>query len=249
MPATRSASTASPDEIARFSALADAWWDPEGEFKPLHRLNPPRLAYIREQACRHFGRDAHAKRPFDGLSLLDIGCGGGLLSEPVARLGARVIGIDAGEKGIGIARLHAERAGLHIDYRAAPPETFAAEGHGPFDIVLNMEVVEHVTDLDAFLAVAAGLMRPGGMMVVSTVNRTLKSLALAKVGAEYVLRWLPAGTHDWRKFVRPSELARGLTAGGAELVDLTGVSYKPLTDEWVHSRDLAVNYMAMAVRR
>jgi len=240
--------TASPDEIARFGALADAWWNPEGEFKPLHRLNPVRLAYIRDRVCRHFGREPSAERPLDGLSLLDIGCGGGLLAEPMCRLGARVTAIDAGEKSIQVARLHAERSALAIDYRVAPPERFAAEGATTFDVVLNMEVVEHVADLPAFLAAAAALLRPGGAMVVSTVNRTLKSLALAKIGAEYVLRWLPVGTHDWRKFVRPSELATGLGAGGVDIVDLAGVAYSPLADAWSLNRDVAVNYMAFAVR-
>jgi len=242
------ASTASPDEILRFSALADAWWDPEGEFKPLHHLNPTRLAYIRDSVSAHFGRDPLAERPLDGLSLLDIGCGGGLLSEPMARLGARVTGIDAGEKSVQVARVHAERCGLVIDYRHAVPEDFAAAAPERYDIVLAMDVVEHVADLDAFLAAAAGLLRPGGGMVISTVNRTLKSLALAKVAAEYVLRWLPAGTHDWRKFVRPSQLAEGLRAGGVAITDLRGMIYSPLADRWSYGPDLAVNYLAFAVR-
>ncbi len=242
------ASTASPEEIARFAGLADAWWDPDGEFKPLHRLNPTRLAYIRDSVAGHFGRDPLADRPLDGLALIDIGCGGGLLSEPMARLGARVTGIDAGEKSINVARIHAEQSGLAIDYRHAVPEDFAASADQSYDVVLAMDVVEHVADLDAFLAAAAGLLRPGGAMVISTVNRTLKSLAFAKVAAEYLLRWLPVGTHDWRKFVRPSQLADGLNAGGVTIADLRGMIYNPLTDRWSYGSDLAVNYLAFGVR-
>lgn len=241
-------STASPEEIARFSAIADAWWDPDGEFKPLHHLNPTRLAYIRDNVARHFGRDPLAERPLDGLRLLDIGCGGGLLSEPITRLGGRVTGIDAAEKSIRVARLHAEQSGLAIDYRCVPPEAFDLLGDEQFDVVLNMDVVEHVADLDAFLAAAAAPLRSGGAMVFSTVNRTFKSLALAKIGAEYLLRWLPAGTHDWRKFVRPSQLADGLRPHGITITDLGGMSYSPLADRWSLSRDLAVNYLAFAVR-
>ena len=240
--------TVSPDEIARFSAIADAWWDPEGDFKPLHRLNPTRLAFIRDHACARFGRDPKAEKPLDGLRVLDIGCGGGLLSEPMTRLGARVVGIDAAEKSVNVARLHAERNGLDIDYRWAPPEDFARTAGGEFDIVLNMEVLEHVADLQSFFTISAGMVRRGGIMVISTINRTLKSLALAKIGAEYVLRWLPAGTHDWRKFVRPSELADGLRPGGIEITQLSGVAYNPLSDQWGASADVSVNYMALGVK-
>ncbi|MCG8510000.1 MAG: bifunctional 2-polyprenyl-6-hydroxyphenol methylase/3-demethylubiquinol 3-O-methyltransferase UbiG [Rhodospirillales bacterium] len=240
--------TASPDEIARFSAIADAWWDPEGEFKPLHRLNPVRLAFIREQVAAHFSRPPESARPFEGLTLLDIGCGGGLLAEPMRRLGAEVTGIDAAEKSVGVARLHAERSGLDIDYLCAPPEEFTQTAGRQFDIVLNMDVVEHVADLDAFLAAGAGLIKPGGAIVVSTVNRTLKSLALAKIGAEYILRWLPAGTHDWRKFVRPSELANALRPAGVEVAALSGMTYNPLRDRWGPSRDLSVNYLLFGIK-
>ncbi len=242
------AKTASPGEIARFSAIADAWWDTEGDFKPLHRLNPTRLAFIRDHASARFGRDPIGEKPLDGLRVLDIGCGGGLLSEPMTRLGARVVGIDAAEKSIQVARVHAERGGLDIDYRCAPPEDFAQAAGGEFDIVLNMEVLEHVADLDAFFAVSASMVKRGGIMVVSTINRTFKSLALAKIGAEYVLRWLPAGTHDWRKFVRPSELADGLGPRGIQITQMSGVAYNPLRDEWGTSRDLSVNYMALGVK-
>jgi 2-polyprenyl-6-hydroxyphenyl methylase/3-demethylubiquinone-9 3-methyltransferase len=239
--------TASADEIARFTAMADAWWDPDGEFRPLHRLNPVRIGYIRDCLVSHFGLDPRAPRPFERLTLLDVGCGGGLLTEPMARLGATVTGIDAGEKTIQVAGIHARRQGLDIDYRCAPPEELAADGRA-FDVVLNMEVVEHVADLDAFLQASARLLEPGGVMVVATLNRTLKSLALAKIGAEYVLRWLPVGTHDWRKFVRPSELTAGLRRHHVDVVDLRGMTYNPLSDRWSLTRDLDVNYVAYATK-
>jgi 2-polyprenyl-6-hydroxyphenyl methylase / 3-demethylubiquinone-9 3-methyltransferase len=240
--------TASPDEIARFTAIANAWWDPDGEFKPLHRLNPVRLAFVRDQIIAHFSRSPDSPKPLKGLTLLDIGCGGGLLAEPMCRLGATVTGIDAAEKSVGVARLHAERNGLDIDYICAPPEDFTQTVDGRFDIVLNMDVVEHVADLDAFLAAGAGLTKPGGVMVISTVNRTLKSLALAKIGAEYILRWLPAGTHDWRKFVRPSELTNALRPVGVEITALSGMTYDALQGRWGPSPDVAVNYMAFGVK-
>ncbi len=249
MPNNGSASTtASPEEIARFSALAEAWWDPDGEFKPLHRLNPTRIRFIRDRVARHFRRDPHAPRPLDGLTLLDIGCGGGLLSEPMTRLGARVTGIDAGERIIGVARVHADQLGLDIDYRCGSPEHLSAAGEAPYDVVLNMEVVEHVTDVRLYFSACSKLLKPGGVMILSTINRSLKALALAKIGAEYVLRWLPAGTHDWRKFVRPSELARELRASGVEVVEFKGMSYDPLGGSWRLTDDLSVNYLACARR-
>ena len=241
------ATTVDAAEIARFAALADAWWDPEGEFRPLHRLNPTRLAYVRDRLIGHFGLDPHAQRPLDGLSLLDVGCGGGLLSEPMARLGAKVTGIDAAERNIGVASTHAQESGLAIDYRHAAVEDLAAAGER-FDAVLALEIVEHVADPDLFLAACGTVLKPGGALVISTLNRTAKAFALAVVGAEYVLRWLPRGTHDWRKFVRPSELAAGLRRAGLELTDLTGVAYNPLNDKWTLARDLDVNYMAFAVK-
>ena len=244
----RGASSAEADEIARFGAMAESWWDPNGDFRPLHRLNPVRLEFIRDHLARHFHRDPLSVKPFEGLSVLDIGCGGGLLCEPMTRLGGRVTGIDASGETITAARAHARQSGLDIEYRHQLPEDLA-RGKGRFDVVLNMEVVEHVADLDAFLAASAGLLRPGGAMVVSTINRTLKALALAKIGAEYVLRWLPVGTHDWRKFVRPSELARGLGPGGVEITDLKGMSYNPLADAWRLTGDLAVNYLAFGGKK
>jgi 2-polyprenyl-6-hydroxyphenyl methylase/3-demethylubiquinone-9 3-methyltransferase len=237
-----------PGEIARFAALADAWWDPAGQFKPLHRLNPVRIGYIRDRLAAHFGRDPAQPRPLDGVRLLDIGCGGGLVAEPMARLGAEVTGIDAAAQSLAVARLHAGQSGLAIDYRHAAAEDLAAAGES-FAVVLALEIVEHVADLGAFLAATAALVKPGGALVVSTLNRTPQAFALAIVGAEYLLGWLPRGTHRWGKFVRPSELAAGLRPRGVQISDLTGVSYNPLADRWSLGRDLSVNYMAFAVKR
>jgi 2-polyprenyl-6-hydroxyphenyl methylase/3-demethylubiquinone-9 3-methyltransferase len=234
-------------EVAKFEAMADAWWDPFGRFAPLHKFNPVRLAFIRDRAAAAFGRDPLGPQPLAGLKLLDIGCGGGLLAEPMARLGARVTGIDASPRNVAVAKSHAEAAGLAIDYRAVTIEDLAAGGER-FDVILNMEVVEHVADLDGFVAACAAAMAPGGIMIVATLNRTLKAFALAVLGAEYVLRWLPRGTHDWSKFVRPSELARALRPAGVSVVELTGVAYNPIADAWRLSRDLGCNYMAVCRR-
>jgi len=234
-------------EVARFAALAGTWWDPKGPMAPIHKLNPARLAYIRDRLVGHFGRDTEAIRPFAGLRLLDVGCGGGLLAEPMRRLGADVAGIDAAETNVAVAHAHAQESGLEIDYRHTTVEALAASGER-FDAVLNMEVVEHVADVGAFIGGCAAVLKPGGAMVVATLNRTPKAFALAVVGAEYVLRWLPRGTHDWRKFVRPSELGRHLRAHGLAIEDLTGLAYNPLNDKWATSRDLGVNYMAFATR-
>jgi 2-polyprenyl-6-hydroxyphenyl methylase / 3-demethylubiquinone-9 3-methyltransferase len=244
--AAAGAGTAASDEIARFDAIAEDWWDPEGDFRPLHRLNPVRVGYVRDALCRHFNRDPEGALPLQGLTLIDIGCGGGLVAEPLARLGARVTGIDASEEAIRIARAHAEREGLEISYRCAPPEALLAEEQR-FDAVVALEVIEHVADLDQFFAATAALLRPGGAVALSTLNRTVKSLALAKIGAEYVMRWLPVGTHDWRKFVKPSEMAAALRRNGLGLVDLAGVTYDPLRGTWSLSTDLDVNYMGFAV--
>jgi 2-polyprenyl-6-hydroxyphenyl methylase/3-demethylubiquinone-9 3-methyltransferase len=234
-------------EIARFSALAGEWWAPEGKFKPLHALNPTRLAFIRRHLISHFGRDGNDRRPLEGLSVVDVGCGGGLLTEPMARLGAGVLGIDAGAEAIRVAGVHAAEGGLDIDYRCLTAEALAAEGHR-FDAILNMEVIEHVADLDAFLGAVCTLLKPGGAMVVATLNRTAKAYALAIVGAEYVLGWLPPGTHDWRKFVTPAELTAKLAKGGVKIAETTGVIYNPLSDRWTLGRDLGVNYMAFAIK-
>ncbi len=240
--------TIDDEEIAKFAAMADEWWDPAGKFKPLHNFNPVRLGYIRDWALEHFGRDATAMRPLDGLRVLDIGCGGGLLTEPLTRLGASVTGIDAGAKNIAIARLHAERMGLAIDYRETTSEALAAGGER-FDIVLNMEVVEHVSNVPLYMKSCADLVAPGGLLFSATINRTARALAFAKFAAEYVLRWLPAGTHDWSKFLTPDELQALITRNGLRIVDKTGVVFHPLADEWRRSSDLGINYMVLAERR
>lgn len=248
---TGTASTMAPDEIARFAALADTWWDTDGEFGQLHKLNPVRIAFIRDHVLAHFGREgrrgAGTAGPFAGLDLVDLGCGGGLLTEPMARLGASVTGIDAEAKAIGVAVAHAAPQGLDIDYRCALPEALAREGRS-FDVVLAMEVIEHVADIDAFVAACARLIAPDGAMVVSTLNRTFKALALAKIGAEYVLRWVPPGTHDWRKFVRPDELSRALRRHGLRVRAGRGMTYNPLADRWALSDDLSINYLAFVTR-
>lgn len=240
-----SSSTASPEEIARFTAMAEEWWDPEGKFKPLHKFNPVRLGFLREALCKHFGRDAEAIAPFEGLTLLDVGCGGGLLSEPLRRMGFAVTGIDAGDRNIAVAKIHAEQVGLDIDYRAATPEQLGGQS---FDVVLIMEILEHVPDVAEFLAAVGPLAKPGGALFAATLNRTMKAYALGIVGAEYLLRWLPPGTHDWRKFLKPSELAAGLRRNGILVKDLKGMSFDPIGGEWRLSSDLSVNYMAYAAK-
>ncbi|HEY2889930.1 MAG TPA: bifunctional 2-polyprenyl-6-hydroxyphenol methylase/3-demethylubiquinol 3-O-methyltransferase UbiG [Dongiaceae bacterium] len=230
-------------EIAKFTAMANAWWDPQGKFRPLHRLNPIRLTYIRDSCAARFKRDGKGPRALAGLSLVDIGCGGGLLCEPLTRLGARVTGIDAGARNIAIAQSHAHESELEIDYREATAESLAAAGER-FDVVLTMEVVEHVADPAGFLAACAQLVAPGGLLIVATLNRTAKSFAFAIVGAEYLLRWLPRGTHDWRRFLRPSEMASMIRPQGLALGEAMGVVYSPLGDNWrLSAGDLDVNYM------
>lgn len=239
----KSINSVDADEIERFSRIADEWWDVKGKFKPLHRIAPLRIGYIKEQLCAHYGRDPHAEKPLEGLSLLDIGCGGGLISEPMARLGARVTGIDASEKNIAVASLHAEKQGLSIDYRVGSPEQLSAD-EAQFDAVLALEIVEHVSDIPAFVYACTQLVASGGMMVWSTINRTPKSYALAIIGAEYVLRWLPKGTHQWNKFVKPSELGTQLQQEGMTLHHMTGMVMNPLNFEWrLTERDLSVNYL------
>lgn len=240
-------STINTDEIAKFAAMADEWWDPAGKFKPLHKFNPVRLAYIRDWALRHFGRDASQMRPLEGLRILDIGCGGGLLTEPLTRLGASVTGIDAGDKNIAVAKVHAERMGLAIDYRTTTSEALAAAG-ARFDIVLNMEVVEHVANVPLYMKSCADLVAPGGLLFSATINRTARALAFAKFAAEYVLRWLPQGTHDWNKFLTPGELKALITRNGLKIADETGVVFHPLADEWRKDRDMGINYMVLAER-
>lgn len=236
-------------EIAKFEAMAAEWWNPNGKFRPLHMMNPVRLDYITRQIAAEFGRDLATARPFDGLRLLDIGCGGGLLSEPMARLGAEVVGADAAERNIPVARLHAEAQGLAIDYRHATAEALAAAGES-FDVVLAMEIVEHVADPAAFIATCHDLLRPGGLMIASTINRNAKSFAAAIVGAEWVMRWLPKGTHDWAKFITPDELAGMISRAGLSPVDRKGFVFNPVSWQWsVSDRDLGVNHVAAAVRR
>ncbi len=239
-PLPKSASV-DPAEVARFSAMAAQWWDPAGKFRPLHAINPVRLEFIKARAEEHFG----GSHPLKGLNILDIGCGGGLLCEPMARLGARVTGLDPSPKNISIARTHAREQELEINYLDSTAEALAAKGK-TFDLVLNMEVLEHVADIDHFLKACATLIRPGGIMICATLNRTLKSFALAIIGAEYILRWLPAGTHQWEKFVTPGELRDALERQGLSAHDLKGVSYNPLTRIWSLSNDTDVNYMLSA---
>ncbi len=242
------ASTIDADEVAKFSAIAAEWWDPDGKFRPLHKFNPVRLAYIREKICQHFDRGQNDLRPFEGLRLLDIGCGGGLLCEPMTRLGADVLGADASQRNIHTASVHATEMDLDIDYRCVTSEELAQQGE-TFDIVLNMEVVEHVADVDLFVTSCASMVRPGGVMIMATLNRTLKAFALAIVGAEYVLGWLPKGTHQWEKFVTPEELATAVTSAGLEIAERKGVVYNPFADAWKLSADTDVNYMMLAKRK
>jgi 2-polyprenyl-6-hydroxyphenyl methylase/3-demethylubiquinone-9 3-methyltransferase len=240
-----SAGTIDEDEVARFSRIAGQWWDPRGPMAALHKFNPVRLAYIRDHLAGHFGRDAKRLDSLAGLRLLDIGCGGGILSEPLARLGAAVVGADPSERNIAVAQQHAARSGLTIDYRNTSAEALASAGER-FDAVLAMEVVEHVTDAGQFIAVAATMVKPGGLLFVATLNRTVKSFALAIVGAEYILRWLPRGTHQWDKFVTPNELEIAVEQSGLQIVDQTGVIYNLLADRWQLAADMDVNYMVIA---
>ncbi|HEX2448547.1 MAG TPA: bifunctional 2-polyprenyl-6-hydroxyphenol methylase/3-demethylubiquinol 3-O-methyltransferase UbiG [Methyloceanibacter sp.] len=235
------------EEVARFAKLAGEWWDANGPFKPLHRINPVRLTYIRDQLCRKFGRDKKAAASLKGLSVLDIGCGGGLVAEPLARLGAKVTGIDPAPENIDAAKAHAAGMGLDIDYRAETAEALAASG-AAFDAVLLLEVVEHVPDVPSFLKGVTPLVKPGGLTILSTINRTLKAYALAIVGAELILRWLPPGTHQWERLVRPEELQSALRGAGLSVTDMTGMVYHPLGDNWRLSSDKDVNYFATATR-
>ncbi|MBW9058577.1 bifunctional 2-polyprenyl-6-hydroxyphenol methylase/3-demethylubiquinol 3-O-methyltransferase UbiG [bacterium M00.F.Ca.ET.194.01.1.1] len=239
--------TVDQSEVDRFSAMAAEWWSPTGKFRPLHKFNPVRLEYIRNRICDNFGRDPKAHRPLEGLRVLDIGCGGGLLSEPVARMGADVVGADPSEKNIGIASTHARENGVSVDYRAVTAEQLQEAGE-TFDVILNMEVVEHVANVDLFVTTCAKMVRPGGLMFAATINRTLKARALAIFAAENVLRWLPRGTHQYEKLVRPEELERPLVASGMDIIHRTGVFYNVLQDRWNLSPDMDVNYMMLAKR-
>lgn len=240
--------TVDKDEIAKFEAMAAEWWDPDGKFKPLHMLNPCRLDYINSQISAEFGKDLKSRHPYKGLRILDIGCGGGLLSEPMARLGATVVGADAAPRNIPVAQVHAEQSGLKIDYRNVTAESLVDQGE-KFDVVLNMEVVEHVADPQAFLTACHDLLKPGGLMVCSTINRNPKSFMMAIVGAEFVMRWLPKGTHEYDKFITPDELFDLLKTAGLDPVDRKGFVFNPVRWSWsLSDRDLSVNYVTASVR-
>ncbi|SER14505.1 3-demethylubiquinone-9 3-methyltransferase [Faunimonas pinastri] len=243
----RAGGTVDAGELEKFARMSAEWWDPEGKFKPLHRLHPLRLAYIRDHVAAHFGRQPNQPRPFAGLRIVDIGCGGGLLTEPMVRLGAETVGVDPGEANIEMARLHAAQGGLAVDYRATTAEAVAEAGE-TFDVVLAMEVIEHVADVEAFLATLSRLLRPGGLIFLSTINRNLKAYALAIVAAERVLRWLPPGTHDYAKLIRPSELEAALNEMGLRVEGRSGVTYNVLGDRWQLSSDMGVNYMLFALK-
>jgi 2-polyprenyl-6-hydroxyphenyl methylase / 3-demethylubiquinone-9 3-methyltransferase len=243
-----SKTTLDPEEVARFARLAGDWWDGDGPFRQLHRITPLRLTYLRNQLCQAFARDHKAASSLSGLAILDIGCGGGLVAEPLARLGARVMGVDPAAENIEAARAHAQGAGVEVTYKVATAEEVASSG-AQFDAVLLLEVIEHVPDVPAFLARVAPLVKPGGVLVLSTLNRTLKAYALAIIGAEFILRWLPVGTHQWERFVKPEELASALRCAGLIPTDTTGLLYDPFADEWRLSPDTDVNYFATAARR
>ncbi|MEL6421793.1 MAG: bifunctional 2-polyprenyl-6-hydroxyphenol methylase/3-demethylubiquinol 3-O-methyltransferase UbiG [Pseudomonadota bacterium] len=236
-----------PEEVARFSSWADDWWDASGKFKPLHAIGPARLQFIKDNVCAVKQRDPSSAQPYEGLTFLDIGCGGGLVCEPVTRLGGKVTGIDPAGSGIEAARVHAAREGLEIDYRAVQAESLAEAGE-TFDVVLALEVIEHVPDPAAFVATCASLVAPGGVLIMSTINRTIKAYALAIVGAEYVLRWLPKGTHQWEKFVKPTEMQRDIEANALHVRDTRGMVYNPLRDVWSLSEDTDVNYLMGAAK-
>ena len=234
-----------PSEVEQFSALAAEWWDPKGPFEQLHQFNPIRVGCIRDQVCAALGRDALTPAPLGGLAIADVGCGGGLLCEPLARLGANVTGVDPSEKNIACASLHAEQMALDINFQQSTVEDIAASG-AQFDAVLAMEVLEHVADIPSFMEACSAILKPGGIFIGATLNRTLKSLALAKVGVEYILRWLPVGTHDWDKFITPAELTRALRDAGLPLDQIQGATYNPINGVWQLSEDTDINYMVVA---
>ena len=239
--------TVDPEEASKFARLAERWWDPEGEFAALHALGPVRIAFVRDAIVSRWRRDPRGARPLSGIRILDVGCGGGLMAEPMARLGAEVTAIDAVSESVAVARQHADRQGLRIDYRTGSVEAMA-EADRRFEAVLAMEVVEHVADRRAFMATCAELVAPGGVLFLATLNRTAKAFLFAILGAEHILRWLPRGTHDWRKFVRPSEIAADLRANGLDVMQITGVGYDLVTGRWRPTKDLDVNYMLAAER-
>ena len=235
-------STIDPKDVAKFSAIADEWWDPEGKFKPLHQFNPIRLQFIRDRLCDHFDRDPLSMHPLKGLSVLDVGCGGGLIAEPLARMGAKVTGIDASEKNTVTAQVHAAESGLNIDYKATTVEELAAVGE-IFDAVISLEVVEHVANFELFIKGCADLMGINSAIIIATLNRTPKSFAFGIVGAEYIMRWLPRGTHNWKKFIRPSELTSALRRNRVVTEEIAGLSFNPFTNKWRVNDDVSVNYV------
>lgn len=237
-----------PREMESFSRMAHDWWNPSGMFRPLHVMNGARLSLIKDAICEHYLRDPDQERPLEGLRLLDIGCGGGLLCEPLRRLGAQITGVDALEKNVKTAKTHAEQVGVDIDYRHGTIEQMVESGEPPFDVVLNMEVIEHVANPRDFIGDCAAMVRPGGIMLCSTINRTLKAFAFAIVGAEYVLRWLPRGTHQYEKFIRPEELSRFLTLAELTVTRRIGLSLNPLTESWRESDDMSINYVTIAAK-
>jgi len=242
----RPAASIESAEIERFSRVAEDWWNPDGKFRPLHRLNPLRVEYVRDQICAHFNRDVASRASLKDLKILDIGCGGGLLAEPMARLGAYVVGLDASEQTISVARAHAKLSRLAIDYRAGSVEELARRAER-FDVITALEVAEHVADLDSFLEAIKKLLKPGGLLIMSTLNRTPKSFLLGIVAAEYILGWVPRGTHEWKKFIRPGELAERLSAAGIEALSMTGMVFNPFSGEFgLHEGDLDVNYLLTA---
>ena len=242
--------TIDKEEVEKFSRIADEWWDEKGKFRPLHIINPVRLQYIRDKICKHFGRDNTQIRSLSGLSLLDIGCGGGLMAEPLARLGTQVTAIDASEKNIKVAKLHSEKTGVEIDYQCSSAEDLFATTGKKFDVVLALEIVEHVADVKSFISACADLLKPNGLLFVSTINRTIKSYGLAIIGAEYLMRWLPIGTHDWQKFLRPSELCLQIRNNGLTIDEMTGMSFNPIKNSWhLNEKDLSVNYIISATKQ
>lgn len=237
-----------PAEMASFSRMAEDWWNPTGMFRPLHEMNGARLEFIKNAVCEHFHRDPEAELPLKGLRILDIGCGGGLLCEPITRLGAQVTGVDALERNLKTAKTHAQQVGLEIDYRHGTIEQMVEAGETPYDVVLNMEVIEHVANPPEFMADCGAMVREGGLMICSTINRTMKAFAFAIVGAEYVLRWLPRGTHQFEKLVKPVEIQRWLKDAGLETQDSVGMNLNPITRSWKFSNDLSINYVTVATR-
>ncbi|MED5549154.1 MAG: bifunctional 2-polyprenyl-6-hydroxyphenol methylase/3-demethylubiquinol 3-O-methyltransferase UbiG [Pseudomonadota bacterium] len=245
-PDTLTRPSVDPEEVEKFSRMAADWWDPDSKFKPLHKFNPVRLGFIRDTICEHFGLSGAT--PFKGLRILDIGCGGGLVCEPMARLGAQVTGVDAAEANVKTASVHADEQGLEVDYRHGVAEQLLEAGEPPFDVVLNLEVMEHVADPHAFLVDCTRLVKPGGLMICATINRTPKAFALAIVGAEWIMGWLPRGTHRFAKLVKPAEIRAALREGGMEMREPVGVLYNPLNDQFSLGNDTAVNYMAVAAK-